>query len=507
MTRARLLSAFDFTARRDWIAAFRRFDVAAFERQLRTRPERFWRDLGAARALRLFTLASRRVPAYQAFLEEHRIDPARIRTADHLADVPPTDKTNYIKAYPLAARCWDGRLNGARLIAMSSGTTGDPVLWPRDEFPDFEAAVTHELLYRSLFEIDRYKTLAVIGFPMGLYVSGVATALPSWLVSQKGYDLTIAAVGNDKALLLKLLGGVRAEFEQIVIIGHPFFVKDVIETGRDAGWRWSRTRLRLMFCSEGFSEAWRAHVLSTADGRSSGRSTAVSTYGSSELLLMAYETPLTIRLRRRLASSREARLQLLGEDSVPSLFQYNPLLRYVESQDGELLFTAAGGTPLVRFNLHDRGRLIANADARRLLPSATGGWRPWNLPLLSMSGRGDDTLVFYAVNLYPEHVRVALEDPRLLRLLTGKFTMRKRLTARMDEVLEIHLELAPGVARDEVSVDEVTRRIVDSLQRLNMEYRDASARLGKDMRPHVRVWPYQDATYFKAGLKPRFIVR
>src|SRR4029079_9602466 len=122
MTRARLLSAFDFTACRDWVAAFRRFDVPAFERQLRTRPEQFWRDLGAARALRLFTLASRRVPAYRAFLEQYRVHPARIRTADHLADVPPTDKTNYIKAYPLAARCWDGRLNGARLIAMSSGT-------------------------------------------------------------------------------------------------------------------------------------------------------------------------------------------------------------------------------------------------------------------------------------------------------------------------------------------------------------------------------------------------
>ncbi len=400
-----------------------------------------------------------------------------------------------------------GVLNGARVMGMGSGTTGEPVLWPRDEFPDFEAAVTHELLYRSIFEIDRYKTLAVIGFPMGLYVSGVATALPSWLVSQKGYDLTIAAVGNDKALLLKLLGSVRAEFEQILIIGHPFFVKDVIETGRDAGWQWSRTRLRLMFCSEGFSEAWRSHVLANANGRSSACRGAVSTYGSSELLLMAYETPLTIRLRRLLARSAQARLRLLGEDSVPSLFQYNPLLRYVEEQDGQLLFTAAGGTPLVRFNLHDRGRVIANADARRLLPPGDDGWAPWNLPLLAMSGRGDDTLVFYAVNLYADHVRVALDDPRLLRLLTGKFSMCTRLTAKMDEVLEVHIELAPGVRREEVAVDDLARGIVDSLLRLNMEYRDASTRLGKDMRPRVRLWPYQHETYFKAGLKPRFIVR
>lgn len=506
MSRSRILSAFDFDARRDWLGTFRRFDVRGFERLLCTRPEAFWHEAGARRALRVFSLASKRVPAYRDFLKHHGIKPDRIRTIGDLAHVPPTDKSNYIKAYPLIDRCWDGRLDGARLIAMSSGTSGEPLLWPRGGFPDFEAAVTHELLYRSLFEIDRYKTLLVIGFPMGLYVSGVATAVPSWLVSLKDYDLTVATVGNDKMLMLKLLHGVGAAFQQIVIIGHPFFVKDVVETARESGWRWSRTRVRLMFCSEGFSESWRSHVLAmVGQGRSSR--VAFSTYGSSELLLMAYETPATIRLRQRLESSKSLRMALVGEDSVPNLFQYNPLLRYVEAPDGELLFTAAGGTPLIRFNLHDRGKVIHNDTGGARAPSRGEDWRPWNLPFLAMWGRTDETLVFHAVNIYPQHVRVALDRPALLRHLTGKFTMQKRLTANMDERLEVHVELRPGAARNSLSVDSLSGHIVETLLRLNMEYRDASARIGKDMKPRVTLWPYQHEKHFRAGLKPRYVVR
>lgn len=498
-------SAFDFTAGRDWLHAFRTFDVAAFERLLRSRGEAFWQRAGAERALRVFHLAAERVPAYRAFLRAHRLDPRRIRTIEDFSRVPPTDKRNYVTAYPLAERCWDGRIDRG-VVATSSGTTGEALYWPRGGFPDFEAALTHELIYRSLFQIHRYRTLVVIGYPMGLYVSGMATAIPSWLIAQKNYRLLVAPVGNDRMMCLRLLAGLGPEFEQVIIVGHPFFVKDVVEAARGTTWVSTGGRVRLLFCSEGFSEAWRAHVVASIE-RAPSLTTAINTYGASELLLVGCETPASIALRQALDRDPALRSSLAGEGTVPNLFQYNPFLRYVEVSGGEMLFTAASGIPLIRFNLHDRGRLIPYAAAGQLETTWTRQWTPWQLPFLALWGRSDHTLVFQAVNIYPQHVRQALDAGELVPRLTGKFAMRTQLTAQMDEYLEINVELTPGAADTAALRSKVARAIEGGLLRLNMEYRDAWTRLGaRRMKPRVRLWPFQHEQYFRPGLKPRYIV-
>ncbi len=495
---------FDFSADRRWLSHARRFDIAAFERLLQTEPEDFWQEAGFRRALEIFRQAAERVPAYREFLKQHGVDPRAIRSVSDFAQIPLIDKKNYIEAFPLSSRCWDGDLSNARLVAMSSGASGQPLLWPRGSFSEFEAAVTHELLYRSIFEIDRFKTLLIIGFPMGVYVSGVATAIPSWLVSQKGYPLTVACVGNDKTLLLKTLLELGGGYEQIVIVGHPFFTKDVLEELPQSAWPDPAPRMRLMFCSEGFSETWRGHVLGRA-GESTGLSKAINTYGCTELLLIAYETPSTIHVRRQLEDSQGLKRAMLDGETVPNLFQYNPLLRYIEASGEELAFTAAAGIPLVRYNLHDRGRLIPFSRVRSLLEEDRVDWPCWNLPLLAMWGRSDRTVVYQAVNLYPDHIRVALDRAELLPSITGKFVMRKQCSDDLDEGLEIHVELRPGLSREEGLRDRVRRSLVDTLLELNLEYRDAWGRIGTPMEPRVVLWPYRHKKYFKTGLKPTYI--
>lgn len=504
MTRDSLLSAFDFRAKRRWLSYSRRFDITAFERLLRTEPEGFWQQAGFSRALEVFQQAARRVPAYREFLKKHGVDPQAVRSISDFEQVPVTDKRNYIEAFPLSSRCWDGDLGGARLVAMSSGASGQPLLWPRGSFSEFEATITHELLYRSIFEIDRFKTLLIIGFPMGVYVSGLATAIPSWLVSQKGYPLTVAAVGNDKALLLKTALELGGQFEQILFVGHPFFIKDIIEGLPASGWPESPTRIRLMFCSEGFSEPWRTHVLRRA-GERPELDKAINTYGCTEMLLIGYETPSTVHIRQQLEGSQDLRRATLDGEAVPNLFQYNPLLRYIEAIGDELAFTAAAGIPLIRFNLRDRGRIIPFEQCRSLLEGGRFGRPAWNLPLLAMWGRSDRTIVFQAVNLYPDHIRVALDQAELLTSITGKFVMRKQCSDDLDESLEIHVELRPGTASDSRLSERIGRSVVDALLDLNIEYRDAWTRIGAPMNPRVTLWPYGHEKYFKAGLKPTYI--
>ncbi|MFG2000067.1 hypothetical protein ACGFNU_13045 [Spirillospora sp. NPDC048911] len=78
-------------------------------------------------ALALMRHVADTVPAYAAFLADHDIDPAAV-TALH--DVPVTTKDTYVRRrYPLAERCRDGTIGD--MIAVSSGSTGEPTFWPR----------------------------------------------------------------------------------------------------------------------------------------------------------------------------------------------------------------------------------------------------------------------------------------------------------------------------------------------------------------------------------------
>ena len=59
-------------------------------------------------ALSLFKDVAGSVPAYRAFLDEHGVAPASIRTPADFAHLPLCTKPNYVARYPLAARCRGG---------------------------------------------------------------------------------------------------------------------------------------------------------------------------------------------------------------------------------------------------------------------------------------------------------------------------------------------------------------------------------------------------------------
>jgi phenylacetate-coenzyme A ligase PaaK-like adenylate-forming protein len=175
--------------------------------------------------------------------------------------------------------------------------------------------------------------------------------------------------------------------------------------------------------------------------------------------------------------------------------------------------TADCGTPLIRFNQHDAGTLftqkdIANsvADAKFTKAVENLPWR-WNLPFVTLSERSDRTLVFYAANIYPEHIQRALNQSAFFPKLTGRFVMEKRHTKKMDPKLYIVVELQPHSKENTSLKERLQKEIHATLRTVNREYHDASERLvDKDLAPHVELRPYQDGTYFKAGVKARYIL-
>ncbi len=468
-------------------------------------------DRAGKKALALFHSAAERVPAYKAFLKSERVNHARVKTMADFSAVPLTDAKNYIARYPVEARCWDGNISSAQFIATSSGTTGEPKFWPRTVEQDLEAALVHEFLYREYFNIQKHSTLLLIGFPMGIYISGVATLLPSWLTALKKYQMTIMSVGNNKKEMLRGVQNLSHHYDQTVLIGHPFFIKDVIESGAREGIAWSKKHLGLMFCSEGFNEVWRSYIAEKA-GIPASAMRIFNTYGSSEMLLMGYETPFSISVKRFAEQHPEFLEVLTGDPVAPQFFQYHPSLRYIESIKNELIFSSSSGIPLIRFNIHDRGKVFSAEEVKSAMMRAGG--KPSGLsepsrqlPLVCFSGRSDDTIKFYGVNIYPEHIKAGLNTKRLMRALTGKFVITKSLDEGMDQYWTINIELCQAIKPNATFAAEIRASVTETLRRINLEYLDMSAHIKKDVRPRIKLWPYQHTRYFKPGLKPHYIER
>ena len=502
-----LLKYFDWQSpRRSLLEEYAQFDASAWEHMLRTRGENFWQKAGERRALELFRAAAAKVPAYKDFLRKEKVRPGLIKTARDFAKVPPTDKKNYTDRYDLAARSWGGNLSQAKLIAVSSGTTGAPKFWPRSHYQEFEAAVIHELLYRYLLGAEKQRTLVMIGFPMGVYVSGVATLLPSWLAASK-MGVALMSIGNNRMEMIRAVENLHKNFERVILVGHPFFIKDVITTGRERGVPWEKIQPRMMFCSEGFNEVWREHLAECAGLKGPRqRENMISTYGTSEMLLVAHETPLSLAARSRFAIDPGLAQKIFNLPFAPNLFQYNPFLRYIETQGEELLFTVASGLPLVRYNLHDSGEILPFQQIADLVKKEKGRSRVWQLPFLALRGRSDHTLILYAANIYPEHIHGALQHEQFLPHLTGKFALAKGYRRNMDEFWEVNLELREGVRPSENLSAVAGEHIINALKLVNMEYLDVSRSLGKDVRPRIKLWPYADPKFFRPGLKPKYII-
>ncbi len=456
------------------------------------------------RALSFFKYVSKNVPAYKDFLKKNKIDPEKIQNQNDFNLIPWTDKENYISKYSLEDRSFGGGNLKNNLIAISSGTTGNPTLWARSAYQEYEAFVFHQKLFIDQFEVHKKTTLVLIGFPMGVYVSGIATLLPTWLLTQKYPGLSVVSVGNNKADMLKAMEQLSYSYDQTILVGHPFFLKDVIETATARKIKLDKFNISLMFCSEGFSEDWREYVSSVLNPK--GKVKAINTYGSSEFLLMANENQRTIDFRKAVNGTALGD-KLFGSRNVPSLFEYNPYHRYLqESSNGEILCTAVSGVPLIRYNMHDAGKIISaqqfNLYSRQLNLKPTKS----NLPIVVLQGRSDYGAVFYAANIYPNNIHAALQHDKLFKKLTGKFSLEKKYKNNMDEDLVIHIELQDKALANKDLLKFIKDNVIKTLSSLNLEYQFLQKNLDKNIDPKIKLHAYQHPKYFKPGLKPRYIV-
>lgn len=476
---------------------------------LKSKPEQYWIRRGERMALKLFHEMAERVPAYRDFLYRNSVKRDTIRDIADFSRIPPIDKDNYLRCYPLEELCWDGKFGSEQwVISTTSGSTGEPFYFPRTDLQDDYYALSAELYLRENFQIQDKTTLYIDAFAMGAWIGGLYTYEAIKHVAEKGYALSIITPGINKTEVINSVKKLGPHFDQVIIGCYPPIMKDIIDLGMESGLNWGAYNVGIVFSAEGFSEEFRDYIIKHGQ-LASPYSSTLNHYGTVDMGTMSHETPLTNMVRRQAVRDDKLFRSLFGDiKKQPTLTQYVPEMFYFEEADGSLFCSSYSGLPLVRYDLKDHGGILLLEDvkqayARQRDSSLTSETRKkgidetvWNLPLVYLYERSDFSVTFSGAQIYPEEIRRALLDKSLHEQVTGKFTMLTGYDKKAKNYLEIHVELRSAVTETEELARNVTDLIVAQLIKENSEYRVLCGEDKSKLRPKIRLWPHQHPLYF-----------
>lgn len=461
-------------------------------------PAPLLRGIGRLRAERAAWRATRRVPAYRAFLESQAIDVERLFPLGILDRLPETDKANYVDRYGLLERCVGGAVAyPGTTIDESSGSTGTPYNWIRGRRE-------REVAHRNIGFFARYafgtKPLVTINaFSMGAWAAGFNMSLG---MMRHGI---VKSVGPDIDKILSTLTYLGPSF-RFLISGYPPFLKHLLDEGGRRDFPWADYEIHGLVGGEGMTEELRDVLLERFESVYSG-------YGATDIEIgMAGESPVSIAVRRLARARPDIGRALFGTDSrLPMVFQYNPLIHYMEVNAlGEVVCTVSRLdllAPRIRYNVHDAGGIVPYDDVRRVLrehgydldglngspevhgPRGPLPWaRPIPLPFLWIHGRRDATISVMGSNIYPEDVETVLYRDRVVAPRLHSFMLSVVDDADGTPRPSIALELATLDGVDAAWREATAERSRDGLAALNSDYRSSLAEFPGAMLPIVTTY-------------------
>lgn len=495
-------------------------DICRAIKDLHTHPASYWERKGEKMALDLFRWTSCAVPAYQAFLKKRNINARKILTLKDFKTLPFTSKDTYLRRANYLDLFPNRDIASASTISATSGSTGEPFYFPRngvhDEMYQYEA----EIFLREQFEIDKKSTLVVLGFGLGIWIGGIFTYKILERISAKGYRLTVVPAGTSKEQFLKAVKKFAGFYDQIILAGYPPFIKDVLDEGGEYGIKWRDYEIKILTAAEGYSEKFREHIAEKAGVKNMFRD-IVNIYGTVELGTMAHETALG-NLIRHLAVKNIKLFKILFPKAanIPTLCQYYPYLHYFEEVDieGRREIIASGygtHTPLIRYRFKDLGGVIPfRAMLEKLSICGVDLKKEMKhhdidsnlvkkLPFVYIWARSDFAVVFRGANIYPEEIRCALDDHTFEKHITGRFTMIRKEDKKLNQILEINIELKRKIMATEKLEKKILSKIMNHLRENNSEYDNEYKSDSVKALPVLVFWPYHHPLYFtRTGKQP-----
>lgn len=492
----------------------------AFLAQLRTADSAEWVSAQETNILKRFHAACKSVPAYRRFLEQMSVDAGAVRSAKHIARIPPITKANYLRVHPWDRLCaTDALAQDALVLTSTSGSTGQPFYIPRTDEVHEASMLFHRLFIERSGLDSKKPTLVVVCFGMGVWIGGILTYEAFRRISERGRPLTVVTPGVNKKEIFEALTRVGASYEQLVLCGYPPFIKDVIDEGPQQGVDWKHWNMRVVCAAEAFSEHFREYLMHKTGMKDPHRS-VMNIYGSAELGTMATETPLSILLRR-LALKHETLYKKLftAANRLPTLAQYIPnFVSFEASENGAIYATGGSALPFIRYDIGDNGGVFTYADAARMceesgitlsseIQRAGIEDTALELPFVYLYERADLSTKLYGAIIFPEHVKIGLQRREFEPFITGRFTMTTEHDTRHNEYLEVNVELAAGVKDGEEVRSAIADSIVKSLSASSGEYLNNYANMRERVIPRIMFWPHEHPKYFHPSIKQKWVLR
>src|SRR5690606_37374777 len=94
----------------------------------------------------------------------------------------------------------------------------------------------------------------------------------------------------------------------------------------------------------------------------------------------------------------------------------------------------------------------------------------WNLPFVYVYGKSDATVTLYGLNIYLDNIRAAVEQERLRKIVSGRFSMSMESRKNQDRYLLVNIELASGIKPSLKLKYEIRNIVLQTLSGVNAEY-------------------------------------
>lgn len=430
-------------------------------------PEKLMK-MGEKEIIPAFTRASSRLPAYKQILIEKKVNAEGIKDIISFRKLAPIiTKNDIFPRFGARDLCLDGNFGDVESIMLSSGFSGSFSI-------DMSTGADHRNLKKMVdfglqlgFNIDGKKTLLINTLPMGVRVE---TSIP------------IAETSVREDLAVGVIGKFNGNFEQILVIGDPNFLKKLLEYGIENGIDWHKLNVSLISGGDFITENMRVY-LETLIGANSAKGNALAiTMGITELgMNLFHETEDTIKIRKLLVKDKSLYKALFGDEQklIPLIMHYYPNRVFLESvpdncPDSDLVFSMlspALKTPLIRYSPGDCGKIFQYSEIKKILIEKDyPDFIPkLKLPIVALFGRRNNFVNIGGIKFFSEEVsEILYADFDVAKSITGNFVINK------SGLIEIQL-------------GKKYTDILPKLKKLFYEY--------KGIVPKMKIYGYSDFPY------------
>jgi len=450
-------------------------------------PAEAWEGLGQKTALSVFQETAKTIPAYQEFLKLQKINPENIKTPEDFYQIPAMDKYNYIQVYGF------NEVNNAKAgknlnsFSLSSGTVDEPTIWPRYYPAEEILPLVVGNFIRQYWHIDKKSTLFINALALGPWNAGFTMFAALKPLTLK-YNLTLANCGADIESIVYTVTKLSKFYDQTVILSYTTFCRTILDRLEEAKIDFKKNHFKLFVGGEGHTAEWRQYMNELLTGNPDDLTAIIDTYGISEAGVIGLSSAMTNLVRDLAFKNERLREDLFGKTNcVPNLFQFNTGQYVIEDLNGEILLTSKVGTPLVRYNLHDRGGVIRFREMEEKLKKHGYDYRKLirkaglseeiivQQPFVYCFGRREDTVIVAGANIYPEQIAPALFNDKVKNI--HSFKLAANFDNEQHQLSYVLMELKSGISYNKKQIEKIKKKyhdlILKRLLRVNNDYAES----------------------------------